>query len=212
MPKTRDFSPLPHLRIAVWQITETEEELATQLTLTDAELSLVNSFKSGQRRRQWYAVRALLYELLQKRFQISYHTSGKPFLLDEDSHLAITHCQDAVAIALDRKQSTGIDLQHIAPKLLRIKERFLNPIERKCFDESTVSLDYLHVIWCAKEALYKIHGDSHIIFKEHLSIDPFDATMPENMISGTISDGQRHEQYDLRYEKSDERMLVYVLN
>ena len=212
MPKTRDFSPLPHLRIALWEITETEEELSSQVLLTEAEKTLVKTFKSGQRRRQWYAVRALLYELLKKRFQISYHDSGKPYLEGEPIHLAITHCQEAVAVSLNEQASTGIDLQHITPKLLKIKERFLNPIERKCFNDSDLSLDYLHIIWCAKEALYKIHGDNQIFFKEHLAIAPFDDQQPENMISGTISDGKRYEEYDLRYEKSDERVLVYVLN
>ena len=66
--------------IAVWQITETEEELKTLSSTPSDEMEEISWIKSETMRKQRLAVRALLNELFDEKVYLSHHDNGKPFL------------------------------------------------------------------------------------------------------------------------------------
>ena len=51
--------------IAVWQVTETEEELMNLISVPTDELEEISLFRSESQRRQKLAVRALLNEVFE---------------------------------------------------------------------------------------------------------------------------------------------------
>ncbi len=195
--------------LGVWQITESETALLNALSLTPNELTTVNSFKSTQRKRQWLATRLLLKNLANTT-TIHHHESGKPYLEHGFPFISISHSHDYVAILLHHEKAVGIDIQLIADKILKIKDRFLNSKEQECYQQSGNGLEYLHRIWCAKEALYKIHGNRLIFFKEHLFVQDFNSE--NNFLEGTIEYQYINEKYTLGCEKLNDYMLVYVID
>ena len=76
--------------IAVWQITETEEELKTLSSTPSDEIEEISWIKSETMRKQRLAVRALLNELFDEKVYLSHHDNGKPFLENRVTNISIT--------------------------------------------------------------------------------------------------------------------------
>ena len=66
--------------IAVWQITETEEQLKEMSSTPTDEMEEISFIKSESLRKQRLAVRALLNELFDEKVYLSHHDNGKPYL------------------------------------------------------------------------------------------------------------------------------------
>ncbi len=209
MPIIRNIAISDHSTLGVWKITESIKDLTDQAILTPSETAIYRRFKSVSRQKEWLAVRVLLNQLLYEKFQITYQRSGKPEISGHHSHLSISHTNDYAGIILNRKFQSGLDLQVITPKLERIRQRFLNPIEEEWYLSNGSDLYLLHLIWGAKEVLFKIHGDHAFFFKEHLAITPVKWN-PKGSIKASISNHSFQEHYTLNYEILDKRMLVYV--
>ena len=108
-----------HKEWAVWKISETLEELkgnGLKIKLND---TVSMSYKSDLRKKQWFAVRLLLNELLPGKL-IRYEGSGKPVI--EGCFISISHSHDLIAISLNATADTGIDIQLYDQKILRIQK------------------------------------------------------------------------------------------
>lgn len=211
MPVIRNTLISNHSRLGIWKITEQIDQLISGAHLTPDEAKVYQDFRSVSRRSEWLAVRVLLNEILLEKFQISYHKSGRPFILDKNEHLSVSHTDGYAAILLNHDFASGIDIQSFNPRLKRIAHRFLNHREDNVYQKMGQSLDFLHVIWGAKEALYKVHGNPLIFFKEHISITPFEVAK-EGVITGKISYNEINEQYTIQYENLGDVMLVYLVD
>ena len=66
--------------IAVWQVTETEEELLSLTSVPNDELEEISLFRSENQRRQKLAVRALINEVFEEKMYLNHHDSGQPYL------------------------------------------------------------------------------------------------------------------------------------
>ncbi len=71
-------------------------------------------------------------------------------------------------------------------------------------------VDFLTVVWGAKESLYKIHPDGGLLFKYHLPIEPFKLT--DNKTSGWIKKEPFYEKFHIYFEKIKGYTLVYASN
>ena len=162
--------------IAVWNITESIEELCQLLPNGKDYLNIVQQkFNSETRQKEWLAVRALCYFLLSKPSEILYHTSGRPFLRDSDLHISISHTKGYAALALS-KTPKGIDIETWSPKAMKLKSKFLQESEMQLSLTKT-SEDDAVVLWSAKESVYKIQEhqspnlkDDILIFKKEQSL------------------------------------------
>ena len=95
---------------------------------------------------------------------------GKPYLKEHPHHVSLTHSYPYVAVQLDRWNAVGIDLEQPKEKLKTIANRVFSADEVRDAGENIVKLC---IYWCAKEALYKIHGKRNILFTDHLRVMPF---------------------------------------
>ena len=66
--------------IAVWQVTETEEELMSITSVPTDELEEISLFRNESHRRQKLAVRALINEVFEEKMYLNHHDNGKPYL------------------------------------------------------------------------------------------------------------------------------------
>ena len=150
----------------------------------------------------------LLEKLFNKTVVLSYNAEGKPELRAENCHISISHSHDKLVIICNTKEATGVDVELIRDKVLKIKDKFLSVAE---LNEAKDNIEKLIIYWAAKETLYKIYGLKEVEFAKHLFICPFELK-PVGKICGEIDlDGFR-KKFNLHYEKLEDYMLVYVLD
>lgn len=159
-------------RLAVWEATETEQELLEIADLGDSLLEKYRSIKLEKRRQEWLVAKALLSHI-GFNHQIEYLENGKP-VVPGITHFSLSHCLPFVAFT-ENRHSTGLDIQTPDPKLERIQHRIFRPEEVENAQNSKSPLDYLTILWSAKEAVFKIYGEN-IHFAEQMKVLPFQLT------------------------------------
>ena len=117
--------------IAVWQITETEEELKAISSTPSDEMEEISWIKSESLRKQRLAVRALLNELFDEKVYLNHHDNGKPFLENRSTNISITHTDKYVAVILHETEDVGIDIESL--------DRDFTAVELKALSEEEMS-------------------------------------------------------------------------
>lgn len=129
---------------------------------------------SEYRRKEFLAIRYALKQCFDgEEKEINYATDGKPSLKSSNEKISFSHCRDWVAVITHPSSEVGIDVEIPSGRLKKVHRRFLHTQELE-FYNTTHSLEYLRIIWSAKEALYKIIGEKAYNFSEQLLIEPFD--------------------------------------
>lgn len=159
--------------LAVWEITESVEELLLQLNLSGAELDRLNSFRLDKRKLEFLATRCLLKALLQKDPVISYLDSGRPVLENSPFNLSISHTKGFAAVALSKSEFSGVDIEHPSERVIKVYDRFVSADEKAFIPESQ-QLQYFTLLWSLKEAMYKIFDEKSVIFNRDLKCYPFE--------------------------------------
>jgi 4'-phosphopantetheinyl transferase len=138
-------------------------------------------------------------------FKLLYSETNKPFLNDRNEHISISHSHDKLAIIVNQKENTGVDVELVRDKILNIKHKFLNEKEAETAKDN---LEILTFIWAAKETLYKIYGTKGLDFKLHLSVE----LLESDTFFGNIIKDDFKKRYQLKKEKLQNYCLVYALN
>ena len=169
MPLVFKHSVLVESTLAVWEVTESEEFFLDQAH-HDWDKQELASLK-GARRLEWIASRYLIQLITPDRYEIKKDGYGKPQLRPQDYHISISHSHGYVA-AIYSKRAVGVDIQKKVSKIDRIAHKFINEAEDDFIhDRSYISK--LHVIWGAKESLFKAYGRKEVDFKKDLLVEPF---------------------------------------
>lgn len=169
----------------VWTIEETLQDLQGRWRFTERESMIYEGFRTENRRLQWIAYRLLLKELLaDNQLQISYDAAGKPYLEEHSYHISVSHTQNFAAVAISKTGRVGIDIEVLGRDLSKIASKF-------CSDEELNGLGNpadtfkMTLLWCAKEALYKLYGLKQLDFRQHIKISNLDPANPHHF-TGTI--------------------------
>lgn len=152
--------------------------------------------------------RYLLNNLLGEEIEIEYDAKGKPYLPKNNKHISISHSHNRLAIIINEKEPTGIDIELIREKVLKIKHKFLSVTE---ICDANDDVEKLLIYWAAKETLYKIYGLKEVDFIEHLFVKPFTKHNFGEII-GEIKLPNFNETFELHYQLLKDYVLVYALN
>lgn len=139
--------------------------------------------------------------------KIDYNDKGKPFLVNDTRHISVSHSHDKLAIIVNKNEATGIDIELIRDKVLKIKHKFLNETE---LTDTGNDIEKLLIYWAAKETLYKIYGLKEVDFIKNLFVNPF-TKANLGLIVGQITMTNFNEQFELSYQILDNYVLVYAL-
>lgn len=158
-----------HIAYALWQITESEEELLANLSLNEIELDEFQTISHKRKRLEWLGARNALKILLQPhgQFYIYKDSNGKPFLDDSTIGISMSHAGQFGAAAIHLNGSIGIDVEIERLQVLNIAKKFLHPQESKTIPKT---IEELTRVWSTKEALYKLFGRKQITFKTDLVV------------------------------------------
>jgi phosphopantetheinyl transferase len=167
-------------KLGVWRIEEEESFFSKTVPLQ-------RNIKHAHKRLQHLAGRYLL-PILFPDFpleEILIADTRKPFLPTDKYHFSISHCGEFAAAIVSNTSRVGIDIELITPRIQNIANKFLNEQEKDFFNEDykqfldqwnlkdKVYTEYLTLMWSAKEAIYKWHGDGGIDFSEHIQLLKF---------------------------------------
>jgi 4'-phosphopantetheinyl transferase len=163
---------------------------------------------TGKRELEKNATAFLLEKLFGKTVDLKYNSEGKPQLNSESCHISISHSHDKLVIICNTKDDTGVDVELIRDKVLKIKDKFLSQAE---LEEAKDNVEKLILYWAAKETLYKVYGLKEVEFAKHLFVHPFDLKST-GTLTGELNLESFRKKFNLHYEKLEDYMLVYVLN
>ncbi len=201
MPVHLFFSTAVGARVAVFRITESGEELRERL----GPGGFVETPVSGQRQLQRLAVWCLLKEIFPgDEVKLSHRDDGHP-VLSNGWQVSVSHSGEYAAVMVHPEEAVGIDIQVPKPHISSGKSLFLRNEEQEAFGRD-LSVGELHLTWCAKEALYKMAGDTSLNVYSHFTVEPFEAEISGRMI-GMISTST--EKMELEFRVEDGFFLVY---
>jgi len=166
MPLFREWSINEHCLAAIWKIEEPESFFLERTAMSP-------EIKNEKKRMEHIAGRFLLMHLKEDFpiLTIKPDAHDKPRIENNQYHFSISHSWPYVAVAVNSKEDTGIDIQTIRQGIQNIQHKFLSASEQQLFNNDTTLLT---LAWSAKEAVYKWNGKRGIEFIEDLPIVLFE--------------------------------------
>lgn len=198
-------------KIAVWQVTESEEELIKLSSTPSDELEEISYIRSESLRRQKLAVRALLNELFEDKVYLSHHDNGRPYIENSVTNISITHTEKYVAVILNDNEDVGIDIESLSRDFSAVEKKALSEDELDDLEEDSKRNEQLAIYWCAKEAIYKKLGQYDVNFAEQIEVEKF-RPKKDGELEATFEDEDgMEEEFDLEYIEFDNHVLVWVV-
>lgn len=158
------------------------------------EIAIIREL-SPRKRSEWLASRDLLFQIasLPDRAKCLYDDFGKPYLEGINKHISVSHSELWCA-AMISDQPCGVDIQVYSETVRRIADRFLTPDDLVRIEQADKPLQLLHLLWGAKECIYKAYGRRKLGFREHIFITSI------NQVTGHGSGEIKYEGIHLSYD------------
>ena len=197
-------------RLAIWQITETADELFSLASLSEEEKSNVMNFRSEPRRKEWLTLRILLKDVLRVAHydEVVYDEKGKPHLKNGNGYISFSHTRNFAAVIFHRTKNIGIDVETVRNRIEKISNKFLNDKEQ-AFIQNEKRIETLHIIWGCKEVLFKIHGKGGLDFKNQMLVHPFTPVVWGGRINTELNTDDGICRFKINYFFSEKLIIVY---
>ena len=195
--------------IAVWQVTETEDELIRLSSVPTDEMEEISLFRNENQRRQKLAVRALLNEVFEEKMYLNHHDNGKPYLENCVTNISITHTDKYVAIIISDDDELGIDIESLDRNFAPVEEKALSEEEIDDLDDDKKN-EQLAIYWCAKEAIFKRMSQSRVNFAEQIEVEKFNLKKEGELEATFIHKDEYEEDFELEYMMFDRHVLVWL--
>ena len=196
--------------IAVWQVTETEEELMKLSSVPTDEMEEISLFRNENQRRQKLAVRALLNEVFEEKMYLNHHDNGKPYLENCVTNISITHTDKYVAIIISDDDELGIDIESLDRNFAPVEQKALSEDEIDDLDDDKKN-EQLAIYWCAKEAIFKRMSQNRVNFAEQIEVEKFNLKKEGELEATFIHKDEYEEEFELEYMMFDRHVLVWLV-
>ncbi len=148
----------------------------------------------------------LLAHLTSDTAQLVYDDKGKPYLANDSRHISISHSHDKLVIIVNKTEETGVDIELIRSKVIKIKHKYLSETELM---DAGIDVEKLLIYWAAKETLYKIYGLKEVDFIKNLHLESF-IKQTTGKLLGYINLPNFNASFELNYQLLDNYVLVYA--
>lgn len=161
--------------LGIWSIEESIEQLE-ELSKTAAPKHIT----SQNRLREYLAWRAML-EQMRPSTSVVYNHLGAPTI--ERSYISVSHTSKYAAVLLS-SEPCGVDIESTRRNFQRISSRYIS--DNECNLNGSDNPLFKAIIWCAKEAMYKLSGRVELDFTCDIKINAIDFT--QRTMQGYILD------------------------
>ena len=196
--------------IAVWHVTETEEELKSITSVPTDELEEIMLFRSESQRKQKLAVRALINEVFEEKMYLNHHDNGKPYLENCATNISITHTENYVAIIIHDEEEVGIDIESLDRSFAAVEKKALSEDEIEDLDDDKKN-EQLAIYWCAKEAIFKRMSQNRVVFAEQIEVEKFNVRKEGELEATFIHKDEYEEDFELEYMIFDRHVIVWLV-
>jgi 4'-phosphopantetheinyl transferase EntD len=197
--------------LGILPIQEDSESILSQLDRKGLYSPTLASMIES-RRREWLSVRLLLKNLTGEEKEIGYLPSGKPYLADNSYHISISHTKGYVAVILHPTKEVAIDIEHLSPRVEKIRSRFMSEEEERNLSPDN-PLIHLMLHWSAKECLFKRINQEEVEFQTQLHIHPFE---PRSEVWDSFAASETHTEaggiFTVHYYVSKKYVLTYLVD
>ena len=144
-------------------IQVTEAEVQRMLPLVDKHrrneaLRYKHLFGQFACLKSWLMLAELLRPLGVTDMEMGHNEHGKPYLLKyPDIHFNLSHCKEAVAVAVDFSP-VGIDVESFRQGSLGLINKTMNRTEAEWIRSSSAPTETFVQFWTKKEAVLKLRG------------------------------------------------------
>lgn len=196
--------------IAVWQITETEEQLTSLSSVPNDEMEEISIIRNKNQRMQRLAVRALLNEVFEEKMYLDHHDNGKPYLENCVTNISITHTDKYVAIITHDEDDLGIDIESLDRDFSAVEKKVLSEDEIEDLEDDTRN-EQLAIYWCAKEAIFKRMSQNRVDLAEQIEVEKFRPKGEGELEATFIHKDGHEEEFELEYMTFDRHVLVWLV-
>ncbi|WP_321517053.1 4'-phosphopantetheinyl transferase superfamily protein [Marinifilum fragile] len=208
MPLFKHLDISEDCNLYIWKIDEEVDYLKNQVELSDKELEKFNGFGSQSRKKEYLATRLLVQKYISSDLRIENNEHGKPFLVDSDLNISISHTKNFAAIFVSKHSIPALDMEYLSDRVHRIAKRFLSESELENISDQDRTF-HLYQHWCAKECLIKFYGKKDVHLIDELKIHPF--SPDQDTFTGEVCRNDFSESYTFKYIQFDDYLLVYSL-
>ncbi|MBN2261964.1 MAG: 4'-phosphopantetheinyl transferase superfamily protein [Prolixibacteraceae bacterium] len=193
-------------RVALWALTEPLSYFEEKVQLSQTEKKTYQQISNEGRKKEWLAVRLLLWETLGFWPSIVYAESGKPILQNHSRHLSISHAKTMVGILLCTNPYAGIDIEPTKRNIEKVAKRFLS--EQELADIETAKLPNSQILyWCAKEAIFKAVNENNISFSKQIIVNE---VMPKGEAMATFHSSGKTRHFALKHIELNDHLIVWT--
>ena len=197
--------------IAIWEITESEDDLRTLCSpIPNDELEELEILRSEARRKEKLAVRALLNELYPEKVYLGHHDNGKPYIQNCAVEISISHTNRFVAIITHDEEDVGIDIECVNRDFSAVEKKALSEEEIDDLSDKNHNLQ-LAIYWCAKEAIYKRMSQRRVDFAEQIELEKFTPRRDGELEAVFIHKDGEEEEFELEYEMIEDHVMVWLV-
>lgn len=197
--------------IAIWEITESEDDLRTLCSpIPNDELEELEILRSEARRKEKLAVRALLNELYPEKVYLGHHDNGKPYIQNCADEISISHTNRFVAIITHDEEDVGIDIECVNRDFSAVEKKALSEEELDDLTDKNHNLQ-LAIYWCAKEAIYKRMSQRRVDFAEQIELEKFTPRRDGELEAVFIHKDGEEEEFELEYEMVEDHVMVWLV-
>ena len=195
--------------IAVWQVTETEDELRNLVSVPTDELEEILLFRNESHRKQKLSVRALRNQVFEEKMYLNHHDNGKPYLENCVTNISITHTDKYVAIIISDYDELGIDIESLDRDFSAVEKKALSEDEIEDLNDDKKN-EQLAIYWCAKEAIFKRMSQNRVDFAEQIEVEKFNVRKEGELEATFIHKDEHEEDFELEYMIFDRHVLVWL--
>jgi len=167
MPIIRTIRPNDNTVVGIWKITESIDDLSSQVALSSKSKELLKSRKASIHKLQFLSIRAILLELGYSDQDLSYINNSP--ILNNGKKISISH-SNLFSCVIISDFKVGIDVQEFNNKINTIAKKFIGYETLYVKDNDT---QIMSIIWNIKESIYKIAEIIGLDYKNHLLVIPF---------------------------------------
>lgn len=138
-------------RLGVWRMDEALEDLPRPCGRDFSDI------RSERRQREILTTYCLLEAMTGRDdLEISHAKSGKPII--DGLEVSLSHTKGWAAMIVSGDRAVGVDIEYFSDRVNKVAGRFIRP------DEQSDKLSYRLINWSAKETVYKLLHDEHLMY------------------------------------------------
>ncbi|NKI26196.1 4'-phosphopantetheinyl transferase superfamily protein [Arenibacter sp. 6A1] len=209
MPLYKTITEGSHVKILIWKVEETEDQLREGIALTENSVNRLKSMKSEIHRKGYLSIRHLFATVGLVDHDLYYDEAGKPHLTN-GKYISITHSHEFTGIIVSDNVEVGVDIEMQREKILRIASKYTPLEEYKTVANYDALIRKLTIVWGAKESLYKIYSQHGLSFLHHIDITDFSLS-DDSETKGNILYKGKSSEYTIKFLEFEGFTCVYAI-